>query len=75
MTANNNGFDITGTWKTDARWSGIERTYTADDVERLRGTIHVEHTLARLGAERLWELMQLANSRPGPRRNDRQPGH
>ena len=58
MTANNNGLDITDTWKTDARWSGIERTYTAQDVQRLRGTIHVEHTLARLGAERLWELMQ-----------------
>ncbi len=58
MTANNNSFDITRTWSTDARWSGIERTYTAADVDRLRGTILVEHTLARLGAERLWELMQ-----------------
>jgi isocitrate lyase len=58
VTANNNGFDITRTWNTDARWNGIERTYTAADVARLRGTIHVEHTLARLGAERLWQLMQ-----------------
>ena len=58
MTANNNSFDITRTWNTDARWSGIERTYTAADVDRLRGTVLVEHTLARLGAERLWELMQ-----------------
>ena len=57
MTANNNSFDITRTWKTDARWSGIERPYTAADVNRLRGTVHVEHSLARLGAERLWELM------------------
>jgi isocitrate lyase len=40
------------------RWEGIERPYTAEDVERLRGTVHVEHTLARLGAERLWELLQ-----------------
>ena len=39
------------------RWDGIERPYTSDDVERLRGTVHVEHTLARLGAERLWELL------------------
>jgi len=39
------------------RWDGIERPYTADDVERLRGSIQVEHTLARLGAERLWELL------------------
>ena len=39
------------------RWQGIERPYTADDVERLRGPVRVEHTLARLGAERLWELL------------------
>lgn len=57
MTAKPKGFDILSTWDTDERWSGIERTYTAADVERLRGTVHVEHTLARLGAERLWELM------------------
>jgi isocitrate lyase len=44
--------------KTNGRWAGIERPYTQDDVERLRGTVHVEHTLARLGAERLWELLQ-----------------
>src|SRR6266511_3140739 len=41
-------------WKTQARWTGIERPYSAEDVVRLRGSIHVEHTLARLGAERLW---------------------
>ena len=40
------------------RWDGIDRPYTLEDVERLRGTVHVEHTLARLGAERLWELLQ-----------------
>ncbi|HVP64509.1 MAG TPA: isocitrate lyase [candidate division Zixibacteria bacterium] len=57
VTANNKHFDIANTWKTDARWSGIERPYTAEDVDRLRGTVHIEHTLARLGAERLWELM------------------
>ncbi|HEU5065186.1 MAG TPA: isocitrate lyase [Gaiellaceae bacterium] len=39
------------------RWRGIERPYTTDDVERLRGPVRVEHTLARLGAERLWELL------------------
>jgi isocitrate lyase len=44
--------------KANGRWAGIERPYTQDDVERLRGTVHVEHTLARLGAERLWELLQ-----------------
>src|SRR3954449_2740193 len=40
------------------RWNGIERLYTEEDVEKLRGTVQVEHTLARLGAERLWQLLQ-----------------
>jgi isocitrate lyase len=40
------------------RWDGIERAYTEEDVRRLRGSVHVEHTLARLGAERLWKLLQ-----------------
>src|SRR5579863_1878696 len=45
-------------WATNSRWKGVERPYTAEDVLRLRGSIHIEHTLARLGAERLWELLQ-----------------
>ena len=45
-------------WSADERWSGIERTYTAEDVVRLRGSVVEEHTLARLGAERLWQLIQ-----------------
>lgn len=44
-------------WKFDKRWQGIERPYTSHDVCRLRGTIQIEHTLARMGAERLWRLM------------------
>ena len=44
-------------WSTDDRWSGIERTYSADDVVSLRGSVVEEHTLARLGAERLWQLI------------------
>jgi isocitrate lyase len=44
-------------WKTDPRWKGIERPYSPEDVHRLRGSLHVEHTLARRGAERLWELL------------------
>ncbi len=43
--------------ETNGRFDGITRPYTEDDVARLRGTVHVEHTLARLGAERLWELL------------------
>jgi isocitrate lyase len=41
----------------DARWDGVRRPYSEADVERLRGSIHIEHTLARLGAERLWHLL------------------
>src|SRR3954466_11769587 len=44
--------------KVNGRWTGIERPYTSEDVERLRGTVQVEHTLGRLGAERLWELIE-----------------
>jgi len=39
------------------RWRGVERPYSEDDVARLRGRFQVEHTLARLGAERLWQLL------------------
>lgn len=44
-------------WATNPRWSGITRPYSYADVLRLRGTIQIEYTLARLGAERLWDLM------------------
>ena len=44
-------------WSSSPRWEGIERPFEAEDVIRLRGSITVEHTLARLGAERLWWLM------------------
>jgi isocitrate lyase len=48
-----NGFD----WESNARWQGIERSYLPAEVERLRGTLPIEHTLARHGAERLWKLL------------------
>jgi len=44
-------------WNTDPRWAGIQRNYSAADVVRLRGTVHVEHSLARLGAEKLWKYL------------------
>jgi isocitrate lyase len=44
-------------WKSDTRWRGIQRRYAAADVVRLRGSIRLEHTLARLGSERLWTLL------------------
>ena len=47
-----------GNGRLSGRWDGIERPYGPADLERLRGSVHIEHTLARLGAERLWTLMQ-----------------
>ncbi|NUW34176.1 isocitrate lyase [Nonomuraea sp. SMC257] len=44
-------------WENDPRWEGVERTYSAEDVIRLRGSVQEEHTLARLGAEKLWRLL------------------
>ncbi|MBV8077778.1 MAG: isocitrate lyase [Planctomycetaceae bacterium] len=50
--------DLRHRWKTEPRWAGIRRDYTADEVVRLRGSLHVESTLARRGAEKLWQLLQ-----------------
>ncbi len=50
------GTDVTGLLSRD-RFRGIRRPYSPDDVARLRGSLHIEYTLARLGAERLWELL------------------
>jgi isocitrate lyase len=49
--------ELEAAWASDPRWAGVTRPYRAEDVLRLRGSIHIEHTLARLGAERLWSLM------------------
>src|SRR6201987_1704677 len=43
-------------WAENPRWKGIKRGYSAEDVVRLRGSLHIEHTLARRGAEKLWKL-------------------
>jgi isocitrate lyase len=48
--------EIAKGWESE-RWAGIERPYSAEDVVRLRGSVRIEYTLARMGAERLWELM------------------
>src|SRR6201997_1084263 len=48
---------LANTWKSDPRWEGIQRPYTPEDVVRLRGTLPIEYTLARHGAELLWELL------------------
>ena len=44
-------------WETNPRWNGVTRDYTAADVLRLRGSVDIRHTLAEMGAERLWDLL------------------
>jgi isocitrate lyase len=53
-----NEIELKNTWATDPRWKGITRPYPAKEVVRLRGTVHIEYSLARLGAERFWDLLQ-----------------
>ncbi|MBV6415730.1 MAG: Isocitrate lyase 1 [Steroidobacteraceae bacterium] len=53
--------DLTRDWQDNPRWKGVERAYTAADVVRLRGTVHIEHSLARLTSEKLW---QYVNTKP-----------
>ncbi len=57
MATNGKATNLQTDWEGNPRWEGITRPYTPKEVERLRGSIHVEHTLARLGAERLWNLL------------------
>ena len=45
-------------WSNNKRWQGVDRPYGAEDVNKLQGSLKVEHTLAKVGAERLWDLMQ-----------------
>jgi len=49
--------ELAASWREEQRWQGITRPYSPEDVLRLRGSIQIEHTLARIGAERLWELL------------------
>src|SRR5213082_3432725 len=49
---------MTNSNEANARWRGITRPYSSTDVERVRGSLRIEHTLARRGAERLWQLLQ-----------------
>lgn len=48
---------VTQEWKDSPRWKGVKRPYTAEDVDTLKGTIHREYTLAKLGARRLWKQL------------------
>ncbi|WP_129690400.1 isocitrate lyase [Gottfriedia acidiceleris] len=49
--------ELQESWELDSRWNGITRTYTAEDVIKLRGSIDIEQTLAKKGAEKLWKLL------------------
>jgi isocitrate lyase len=57
MKTNGKDLSVEKDWTTNPRWKGITRPYTTQDVERLRGSLHIEYTLARHGAERLWDLL------------------
>ena len=57
MQRQRNAEQITMEWNTRPRWKGITREYTAEEVVRLRGSIHIEYSLALMGAEQLWDLL------------------
>ena len=57
-TAAKEALDLAREWAELDRWDGIERDYSAEDVIRLRGSVRVEHSLARRGAEKLWRLLE-----------------
>ncbi len=54
----NGAEELATEWRTEPRWAGVLRPYRPDDVIRLRGSVRIEHTLATLGARRLWELLE-----------------
>src|SRR5215467_10937401 len=58
MTNQTTAHELSREWVSDARWSGVRRTYTAEDVARLKGSIGIKYSLAEMGAERLWSLLQ-----------------
>ena len=57
-TAHSRATELEHEWRTAARWQATTRSYSAEEVIRLRGSVREEHTLARLGAERLWQLLR-----------------
>ena len=59
-------------WAQNPRWQGIKRDYSAEDVIRLRGSMPIEHTLAKRGSEKLWHLV---NNEPFVNTLGRQPCH
>lgn len=57
MSLKDNAETLRRRWETDIRWKNVTRRYTAEDVVRIQGSVVVEHTLARIGAERLWSML------------------
>src|SRR5512146_1680069 len=49
---------LSQSWANDPRWKGLQRPYSAEDVFRLRGSVQIGHTLAQIGAEKLWRLLE-----------------
>ena len=58
MSTNERAQALARKWSTESRWQGIQRRYKPEDVIKIQGSVVVEHTLARLGAERLWDMLQ-----------------
>jgi isocitrate lyase len=58
MTNQEKANQLVTDWTTNPRWKDVERTYTPDEVVKLAGTVKIDHSLARLGAERLWSLLK-----------------
>jgi isocitrate lyase len=58
VSSNDRAQRLSRAWATDSRWKGIQRRYGAEDVVRVAGSVIVEQTLARMGSERLWQLLQ-----------------
>jgi isocitrate lyase len=57
MAIDDNPSGLTMEWRCDSRWQSVFRPFSEKDVQRLRGSVRIEHTLARMGAERLWEIL------------------
>ena len=58
MTRQEQTLELEQDWKNNPRWDGIERPYTAEEVVNLRGSIQIEHTLAKKGSEKFWDKLQ-----------------
>lgn len=61
MTTSQEINQLQKTWQENSRWKGVERGYSAEDVVRLRGTVKIEHSLAKMGAAKLWKLIHEEN--------------